>query len=124
MQESLNLGEIDGVFARVGRIEGDEVAAERVFASERAGCRSLLPAPHGTTSALCGSKLVTRDAARITIVIKTKRSPFKWEAVGKKVLSDKNPKFKNQPDVGITFNNNKDYIVYKTHSVAVEFLVS
>ncbi|EYC22957.1 hypothetical protein Y032_0016g3037 [Ancylostoma ceylanicum] len=38
------------------------------------------------------------------------------------VLSDKNPKFKNQPDVGITFNNNKDYIVYKTHSVAVEFL--
>ncbi|RCN30770.1 hypothetical protein ANCCAN_23456, partial [Ancylostoma caninum] len=39
------------------------------------------------------------------------------------VLSDKNPKFKNQPDVGITFNNNKDYIVYKTHSVAVEFLV-
>ncbi|VDK48525.1 unnamed protein product [Cylicostephanus goldi] len=39
------------------------------------------------------------------------------------VLSDKNPKFRPQPDVGITFNNNKDYVVYKTHSVAVEFLV-
>ncbi|CAJ0606664.1 unnamed protein product [Cylicocyclus nassatus] len=38
------------------------------------------------------------------------------------VLSDKNPKFRPQPDVGITFNNNKDYVVYKTHSVAVEFL--
>lgn len=39
------------------------------------------------------------------------------------VLSDRNPKFRQQPDVGITFNNNKDYVVYKTHSVAVEFLV-
>ncbi|WKX96536.1 hypothetical protein Q1695_012736 [Nippostrongylus brasiliensis] len=38
------------------------------------------------------------------------------------VLSDRNPKFRRQPDVGITFNNNKDYVVYKTHSVAVEFL--
>lgn len=38
------------------------------------------------------------------------------------VLSDRNPKFRQQPDVGITFNNNKDYVVYKTHSVAVEFL--
>ncbi|VDM84610.1 unnamed protein product [Strongylus vulgaris] len=39
-----------------------------------------------------------------------------------RVLSDKNPKFRSQPDVGITFNNNKDYVVFKTHSVAVEFL--
>ncbi|KAK5981325.1 hypothetical protein GCK32_011021, partial [Trichostrongylus colubriformis] len=38
------------------------------------------------------------------------------------VLSDKNPKFRQQPDVGIKFNNNVDYVVYKTHSVAVEFL--
>ncbi|XGW08327.1 hypothetical protein V3C99_011000 [Haemonchus contortus] len=38
------------------------------------------------------------------------------------VLSDKNPKFRQQPDVGIKFNNNIDYVVYKTHSVAVEFL--
>uniref|UniRef100_A0A0K0CV86 GP-PDE domain-containing protein n=1 Tax=Angiostrongylus cantonensis TaxID=6313 RepID=A0A0K0CV86_ANGCA len=38
------------------------------------------------------------------------------------VLSDRNPKFTRQPEVGVLFNNNVDYIVYKTHSVAVEFL--
>ena len=39
------------------------------------------------------------------------------------VLSNSNPKFIRQDDAGVMFSNNKDYIVFKTHSTAVEFLV-
>ncbi|PAV64887.1 hypothetical protein WR25_07443 [Diploscapter pachys] len=38
------------------------------------------------------------------------------------VLSNSNPKFIRQDDAGVMFSNNKDYIVFKTHSTAVEFL--
>ncbi|CAI5442386.1 unnamed protein product [Caenorhabditis angaria] len=38
------------------------------------------------------------------------------------VLSDPKPKFYDQEETGVIFNNNKDYLVFRTHSVATEFL--
>ncbi|CAI4224742.1 unnamed protein product [Auanema sp. JU1783] len=38
------------------------------------------------------------------------------------VLSDTSPRFRRQTCTGAVFNNNKDYLVFKTHSVAVDFL--
>ena len=40
------------------------------------------------------------------------------------ILSNDRSKFNAQPDTGVPFSNGKDYVVFKTHSVAVEFLVS
>ncbi|CAB3405209.1 unnamed protein product [Caenorhabditis bovis] len=38
------------------------------------------------------------------------------------VLSDPKPKFYEQDETGVVFNNNKDYIVFRTHSIANDYL--
>ncbi|CAO4364288.1 unnamed protein product [Caenorhabditis nigoni] len=38
------------------------------------------------------------------------------------VLSDPRPKFYDQEETGVVFNNNKDYLVFRTHCLAAEFL--
>ena len=39
------------------------------------------------------------------------------------VLSDPNPRFHRQSTTGVVFNNNVEYLIFKTHSVAVDYLV-